>query len=251
MRRFATRVDFSSITRSSVGRIGDSDFRLFFSRDGRPMSPWHDLPIASLSRKDEWFPFVCEIPIGHTEKMEVKLSEKFNPIAQDIKNGKPRYLPIKPRFNYGMMPQTFEPPKKKCLVTGLFGDGDPIDMVDISQTTLRLGSIIPVKVLGSFCFVDGGEADWKIIVASNETDQLNNEILRVMYSFFENYKGPGSGNYIFGNNRLFSVTETMDILRHAHENYQDLLNSHRTTRSGGESDEEEPVHVWVPGNGRT
>lgn len=251
MRRFTTQVDLRSVTRSSVGRIGEPDFRLFFhSRDGRPMSPWHDIPVPSLTRKDEWFPFVCEIPKGHTEKMEVNLSEKFNPIAQDVKNGKPRYLPIKPRFNYGMMPQTFETPKKKCLVTGLFGDGDPIDVVDISSTAQPLGSIIPVKLLGSFCFVDSGEADWKIIVASNQNDEINSEILKVMFGFFENYKGPNSGNYIFDDKRLFSVTETIDILRQANENYQELLNAYRMTRSGGESDEEEPINVWVPGNDR-
>lgn len=242
---------YTEITRSSVGRLGDSSFRLFFhGPEGRAISPWHDIALPTMDRKDMWYPFVCEIPKGRTEKMEVSLSEKFNPISQDVKNGKPRFLPIVPLFNYGMLPQTFEAPKKKCDITGLYGDGDPIDVVDISNSALELGYITPAKILGAFCYVDGGEADWKLIVATKESDQLNKELLGVMFGFFENYKGPDSGNYIYGNNKVFSVSESVDILRAANQNYQELLHSYRTTRTGGESDEDEPHHIWVPGNER-
>jgi len=182
--------------------------------------------------------------------MEVLLTEEFNPIAQDVRDGKPRYLPIKPKFNYGMFPQTFENPLKDCIVSGVPGDGDPIDVVDIStggHEALDIGSIVPVKVLGSFCYIDGGQADWKIIVTrSDRDDEINKHVLDEIFGFFENYK-KDSGNYIFENRKVFGLGDTLDILKCANASYQELLRSHRTTTCRGESDEKEPLYIWIPG----
>lgn len=231
--------------------MGDVNYRMFFKdSSGALISPWHDIPLPSMDKKNSWFPFLCEIPKGRTEKMEVCLSEKFNPIAQDTKDKKPRYLSIVPKFNYGMFPRTFETPKKACPISGLLGDGDPIDVVDIATKALTLGSLVPVKILGSFCFVDGGEADWKVVVSSNENDELNKHVLEVMFGFFEQYKGPESGNFIFDDRKVFGVGETIELIKLANMNYNELKQSYRMTRTGGESDEDEPHDIWVPGSER-
>eukprot|EP00180_Rhodochaete_pulchella_P003189 Plantae.Rhodophyta-Rhodochaete_pulchella.ctg5250.p1 GENE.Plantae.Rhodophyta-Rhodochaete_pulchella.ctg5250~~Plantae.Rhodophyta-Rhodochaete_pulchella.ctg5250.p1 ORF type:complete len:143 (+),score=21.22 Plantae.Rhodophyta-Rhodochaete_pulchella.ctg5250:211-639(+) len=44
------------------------------------------------------------------------------------------------------------------------GDGDPLDVIDISDIVARVGEIYPVRVLGALMMLDGGEADWKIVV---------------------------------------------------------------------------------------
>lgn len=237
--------DYGSVTRSEMGTLGESNYRMFFHINNKLISPFHDIPLNLCGKAH--IPFVCEIPHERTEKMEVLLSEKFNAIAQDQKNGAPRFLPIKPKFNYGMFPQTYENPEKECLVSGKLGDGDPVDVVDITKNPLELGAVVPVRILGSFCFIDGGEADWKVIVSRTETDELNKHVLGEMFGFFENYKGPDSGNYIMDGRKVFSVGDTMDIIQCAHENYRELINSCRTTRSRGESEGRSSLHIWVPG----
>ena len=249
MRKFSHSVVSS---RSQIGSIGEANYRLFFhGKDGRPMSPWHDIPLPPLNSKNLLLPFVCEIPRGKTEKMEVRLSEPFNPIAQDTKQGKLRKLAIEPKFSYGMLPQTYESKTNKCAISGLTGDGDPLDVVDIASTSFpAVGSVVPAKLLGSFCFVDGGEADWKLIVSSDESVSLNQAVIDVMFSFFESYKGPDSGNYIYGNGKVFGVSETIDVLMFAHLNYQEVLNSYRIRGIGGESDGNVPRNLWVPNSTR-
>ena len=254
MRKFSSflgRQAITGISRSEIGQLGNITYRMFFhNKYGRPISPWHDIPLPPLNEKNLFLPFVCEIPRGRTEKMEVCLSEHFNPLAQDTKNGKPRSLPIEPAFSYGMLPQTYENPRKKCEISGFPGDGDPVDVVDIAPSPANLGAIIPAKLLGSFCFIDGGEADWKLIVSSDDSVSLNKSIIEIMFSFFENYKGPESGNFIYGDRKVFSVSETIDVLSFTHMNYQELLNTYRIRRNGGESDGDQPRNIWVPGSGR-
>jgi len=251
MRRFSSlaREFFNPIaSRSEVGKLGTANYRMFFhNKEGRTLSPWHDVPFPSLDKQKVILPLICEIPKGMTAKMEVCLTERFNPIAQDVtKDKKPRFLPIIPKFNYGMVPQTYETPKKKCEISGLLGDGDPIDVVDISPNQLNLGDIVPVRLLGSFCFVDSGEADWKLIVTSDESTEINKAILDLMFGFFENYKGEESGNYIFGDRKVFTPEETIEILKYVHLSYKDLINSARLTQNGAESDEDEPKGIWMP-----
>ena len=48
-------------------------------------------------------------------------------------------------------------------------------MVEISSTSLPLGSIIPVKVLGILAMLDDGEVDWKVI-AINREDPLYSKL---------------------------------------------------------------------------
>ena len=55
--------------------------------------------------------FICEIPVNTTAKFELQTKEPGNPIAQDVKDGKPRNYAIPILWNYGMVPQTWEDPE--------------------------------------------------------------------------------------------------------------------------------------------
>jgi inorganic pyrophosphatase len=92
-------------------------------------------------------------------------------------------------FNYGLMPQTFEDPKIRFQGTEFFGDGDPLDALEIGSAQLSIGDVAIVKVITEFhdferfhssltsfesCFccqvlgalplVDKNAMDWKILV---------------------------------------------------------------------------------------
>ena len=91
---------------------------------------------------------VTEIPMFTTAKMEVDKSHPGNAIKQDInKDGSPRYYSYGTTFfNYGLIPQTWEDPELMSMGNG--GDNDPIDVMELGNTQLLMGSITPCRVIG-------------------------------------------------------------------------------------------------------
>eukprot|EP00968_Pinguiococcus_pyrenoidosus_P013257 scaffold1199_cov265-Pinguiococcus_pyrenoidosus.AAC.28 len=109
------------------------DFRLKFEEEGKPISPWHDIPLEA---EDGCYNMVTEIPKYTKAKMEVATKEESNPIAQDTKNGKlrdyhgmhragraPMSRPI--FWNYGCLPQTWEDPNAEHPELKVGGTGSP------------------------------------------------------------------------------------------------------------------------------
>ena len=94
---------------------------------------------------------VVEIPRWTNAKMEISLKKKMNPIIQDLnKDGNVRFIsncfPFKGYiWNYGILPQTWENPDVADTATGLKGDGDPIDIIEIGDNVYPIGSVVPVN----------------------------------------------------------------------------------------------------------
>lgn len=42
------------------------------------------------------------------------------------------------------------------------GDNDPVDVVEIGEAEVTMGSVTPVKPLGVLAMIDVGELDWKV-----------------------------------------------------------------------------------------
>jgi 3'-phosphoadenosine 5'-phosphosulfate synthase len=115
---------------------------------------------------------VTEIPMYYTAKMEVMKEVSGNPIQQDTnKDGSPRYYTYgTPFFNYGFIPQTWEDPDLKSS-QGYGGDNDPVDVIELGSSQLRMGSISPCRVIGSLELIDEGETDHKILcIATSDKD---------------------------------------------------------------------------------
>ena len=147
-----------------------------------------------------------------------------------------------------MIPRTFENPLKPCHITGHTGDGDPIDVVDISSfgAALEIGSVVPARILGSFCLIDNGEADWKVLVSRNETDTITQALINDIFGFFQNYK-PESGNYIHADNKVFSAKDSVEILQAASQYYTDLIeDSIQGPRNRPNSSSTTLNQYWVP-----
>lgn len=49
------------------------------------------------------------------------------------------------------------------------GDNDPVDVVEIGSSQLKMGGVYRVKPLGVYAMIDDGELDWKVI-AINSAD---------------------------------------------------------------------------------
>ncbi|QLL34704.1 hypothetical protein HG536_0H00790 [Torulaspora globosa] len=173
--------------------------------NGEIGSYFHDVPLE-LDANNRTANMVVEVPRWSNAKFEISGKLEFNPIVQDTKKGKVRFVHnIFPYHgyihNYGALPQTWEDPSR-ASVDGLKGDNDPLDCCEIGSKILTTGTIQKVKILGSLALIDDGELDWKVIAISVD-DPLANEIeglddverklpgiLDATREWFRNYKIP-------------------------------------------------------------
>ena len=128
-------------------------------------------------------PIACLIPPPNPLRLpQITKNRPFNPIRQDVKKNKLRYVhnvfPHKGYiWNYGALPQTWEDPSHTDGDTGQKGDNDPIDVCDLSSIVSAPGTVKQVKVLGIMAMIDEGETDWKVLaidVADPLAAELNN-----------------------------------------------------------------------------
>lgn len=162
---------YTTVERGSRNTL---EYRMFFKDEsGKLVSPLHDIPMTA---GEGVYNMVVEVPRWTNAKIEIDLTADLNPLKQDVKKGKLRYVAnCFPHhgyiWNYGAIPQTWEDPNHTDPSTNCKGDNDPIDVCEIGQTIHPRGSVVKVKVLGVFALIDEGETDWKVI-AIDVTDPL-------------------------------------------------------------------------------
>ncbi|XP_062832283.1 inorganic pyrophosphatase isoform X1 [Anolis carolinensis] len=233
------------------------DYRIYFKNDqGEYISPFHDIPIngdpgkgnfiswvlRSFSDSTDVFNMVVEIPRWTNAKMEIATKDPLNPIKQDVKKGKLRYVAnVFPHkgyiWNYGAIPQTWEDPAHKDENTGCCGDNDPIDVCEIGSKVCSRGEIIQVKVLGTLALIDEGETDWKIIAINIEDPdaaKFNNiddvrrikpGYLEATVDWFRKYKVPdGKPENQFAFNGEFKDRDfAIDVIKSTHKFWKALV----------------------------
>jgi 3'-phosphoadenosine 5'-phosphosulfate synthase len=153
----------------SEGKFGLASFRLYHSRY---TSLWHDVELRPNGQDASIVNMVTEIPMYYTAKMEIQKSLPNNPIAQDLNgDGSPRYYTYgTPFFNYGLIPKTWEDPTI-ISAEGHGSDNDPLDIIELGSLPLKIGSVTPCRVLGSFELIDEGETDHKVLcIALSDPD---------------------------------------------------------------------------------
>lgn len=142
--------------------------------------------------EDETINVVVEIPAGTLEKW--KVTKDGSQIKQQIDNNKIRTIDyLAYPFNYGFIPQTILPVEDG-------GDGDQLDIIIIGPSVKR-GSVLKVKPIGTIVALDNNEIDLKIISLavnsleisrSNSIDDLKKNyigLFEIITIWIENYKG--------------------------------------------------------------
>ncbi|KAI8884690.1 inorganic pyrophosphatase [Backusella circina FSU 941] len=163
---YTCRRYYSSYKAIKLGKPFTAAHRVFIENNkGQVISPFHDIPLYS---SKETVNMVVEIPRWTNAKIEIATGEKFNPIKQDSKKGKMRFVrncfPYKGYiWNYGALPQTWEDPTVIHHETMAKGDNDPVDVIEIGQEIAKVGQVKEVKVLGVMAMLDEGETDWKVL----------------------------------------------------------------------------------------
>jgi len=182
---------YSAVERGTPNTL---DYRIFYTKDGVPISPFHDIPLYS-DDSQQYCNMVVEIPRWTNAKMEICKEESLNPIKQDVKKGKLRYVNnVFPYhgyiWNYGAIPQTWEDPAHVDANTKAKGDNDPLDAVEIGSAVAARGEVKQVKILGVIAMIDEGETDWKIVCIDRNdplAGQLNDigDVEKVMPGYLE------------------------------------------------------------------
>ncbi|TGZ55637.1 hypothetical protein CRM22_010330 [Opisthorchis felineus] len=223
------------------GSSNTNGYRMFIKSTSGPISPFHDIPLH-LDKQKNIFNMLVEIPRWTNAKMEICKEELMNPIKQDVKNGKLRFVNnIFPHkgyiWNYGALPQTWEDPNHQDPNTNAKGDNDPIDVCEIGSKILSRGSVIPVKVLGILAMIDEGETDWKVIAIHTDdplADKLNDiddvdkhmpGLLKATRDWFRYYKVPtGKPENTFAFNGDFkNKAFALDVIQQTHEQWKSLI----------------------------
>ncbi|RPB19851.1 pyrophosphatase-domain-containing protein [Terfezia boudieri ATCC MYA-4762] len=224
-----------------VGQPNTLDHRIFIEKDGSPISPFHDIPLFANEQKT-LLNMIVEIPRWTNAKMEICKEETLNPIKQDIKKGKLRYVrncfPHKGYlWNYGAFPQTWEDPNHIHPETKAKGDNDPLDVCEIGELVGTPGQIKRVKVLGVMALLDEEETDWKVIVIDekdplapklNDIEDVERHLpglLRATNEWFRIYKIPDGKpeNQFAFSGECKNKKYAYDVIRETHEAWQKLI----------------------------
>eukprot|EP01060_Flectonema_neradi_P017533 TRINITY_DN243_c3_g3_i1.p1 TRINITY_DN243_c3_g3~~TRINITY_DN243_c3_g3_i1.p1 ORF type:complete len:1091 (+),score=300.03 TRINITY_DN243_c3_g3_i1:44-3316(+) len=228
--KVANNVEIVNATKN--GLPGELFAVYFKNAEGKRISPWHDIPLKEENR----YNMVVEFPKGTNSKFEVIKELPHNPIKQDVKKGLPRYYSYGMAFfNNGMFPQTWEDSSLKDA-EGNMGDNDPLDVMEVGSQCFPMGSIVPVKILGSLALVDTDETDHKIIAiaySDPDVDKINDieslaavkgaalpDRLKNWLKYYKttDKKDPDAAtpNSFLGSGEYISAEESIKTIEHTH-----------------------------------
>lgn len=140
-------------------------------------NPWHSVSYGDLS--SDTVNGIIEIPKGSRAKYE--LDKETGLLMLDRVLYSSVYYPA----NYGFIPQTY------C------DDGDPLDILILSQISIQPLCLVPAKIIGVMRMLDQGEADDKLIAVCandmsvahiNDISEMPAHFLAETRQFFEEYK---------------------------------------------------------------
>lgn len=134
---------------------------------------------------------IIEVSANATQPIKYELDKKSGALFVDRFIATPMHYPC----NYGFIPNT------------LSDDGDPIDVLVITEYPVMNGAVIPCKPIGVFLMEDEKGGDEKIIAVPvekmnseysklNEIDDVPEILLNKIKHFFEHYKDLEKGKWV-------------------------------------------------------
>ena len=74
-----------------VGAANTLEYKVYLEENGKPISPFHDIPLYANEEKTI-LNMIVEVPRWTNAKLEISKDIKLNPIIQDTKKGKLRFV---------------------------------------------------------------------------------------------------------------------------------------------------------------
>ncbi len=197
------------------------------SSERRPINhfrphPWHGLNIGR--DPPEWVDAYIEITPFDFMKYEI------DKISGYLRLDRPHRTSSMPPTLYGFIPRTYCDERVAALARGAKkGDGDPLDVCVISERPVNhCEVIVPVRVIGGFQMIDGGEADDKLI-AVVENDHVSGKartladiapiyVERLQHYFMTYKMVPGQRNKV-RIARVYERAHALKVVRAAMDDY--------------------------------
>lgn len=192
--------------------------------------PWHGVPIGD-GAPSEVTVFIEIVP-RDTVKYEVDKETGY------LKIDRPQQYSNVVPANYGFIPRTYcgrdiaRMASTKWGKPVARGDGDPLDILVLSEHHIPRGDIILKAIpIGGFCLIDGGEADDKIIAVLKgdkvfeqyaEIGQLPKGILERFEHYFLTYKSLPDAPNVCEIAYSYGRTESFEVIRAAIDDYARL-----------------------------
>ncbi|KAF7307042.1 Gamma-tubulin RING complex protein [Mycena indigotica] len=249
-----------------IGAPHTLEHRAYIEQNGSVVSPFHDIPLFA-DQNNGIFNMIVEVPRWTNAKMEISKEEPFNPIKQDTKKGRLRFVRnCFPHhgyiWNYGAFPQasdaisfqrllttsfsfqTWEDPSQANAETKAKGDNDPLDVCEIGEQVGYVGQVKQVKVLGIMALLDEGETDWKVIVVDvqdplasklNDIEDVERHLpglIRATNEWFRIYKipdGKPENTFAFSGEAKNKKYAT-EIIHECHEAWRRLITGESTSQ---------------------
>jgi inorganic pyrophosphatase len=194
--------------------------------------PWHGVPIGE-GVPEEVTVFIEIVP-RDTVKYEVDKETGY------LKIDRPQQYSNVVPANYGFIPQTYCSERIASLARAKTdieirdGDGDPLDILVLSEHHIPRGDIIlKARPIGGFCLVDDNEADDKIIAVLKgdkvfeqykEITELPKGILERFEHYFLTYKSLPDAPNVCEIAFSYGREDSYEVIRNAMADYAELLN---------------------------
>lgn len=193
--------------------------------------PWHGIT-AGENAPDEVTVFVEIVP-RDTVKYEVDKETGY------LKIDRPQQYSNVVPANYGFIPQTYcsegvaNRARAKSDITITGGDGDPLDILVLSEHHIPRGDIIlKARPIGGFCLIDNHEADDKIIAVLKgdkvfeqyrEISELPKGILERFEHYFLTYKSLPDAPNVCEIAYSYGREDSYNVIHAALDDYATLL----------------------------
>ena len=193
--------------------------------------PWHGVAIGD-GAPEEVTVFVEIVP-RDTVKYEVDKETGY------LKIDRPQQYSNVVPANYGLIPQTYCSERIAGLARAKTdiqirdGDGDPLDILVLSEHHIPRGDIIlKARPIGGFCLVDDNEADDKIIAVLKgdkvfeqyrEISELPKGILERFEHYFLTYKSLPDAPNVCEIAYSYGREDSYEVIRNAIVDYSILL----------------------------
>lgn len=193
--------------------------------------PWHGISIGD-DAPEEVTVFIEIVP-RDTVKYEVDKETGY------LKIDRPQQYSNVVPANYGFIPQTYcstniaDLARSKTDIAISDGDGDPLDILVLSEHHIPRGDIILKAIpIGGFALIDGGEADDKIIAVLKgdkvfeqykEISELPKGILERFEHYFLTYKSLPDAPNVCEIAYSYGRQESHNVIRKAIEDYRELV----------------------------
>ncbi|MCH2160243.1 MAG: inorganic pyrophosphatase [Phycisphaerales bacterium] len=191
--------------------------------------PWHGLPVGC--EPPEYVNAFIELTPFDLVKYEVHKPTGF------LRVDRPQRTSSTPPTLYGFIPRTYCG-KRVGEISGLEGDGDPLDICVISERPINRGEIIiETRVVGGLRMIDGGLADDKIVAVlrndaiwgeAADINEVPSALIERLQHYFETYKlrpgeHPGEGEVSV--REVYDRSHAVEVIQASIEDYDEQYGS--------------------------